>query len=148
MLRLALCDDDINFLEILKELTNSISASIGNGLGVEIKCFSDGRFLIDDLLNGARYDLIMLDWDMPGMNGEETGKEIRALDSDCLIIFVTAFSNYAIKASKLTMFRYITKDRLTNELPEALLATYDKQLFNKKTIQIKETNKSTHLIRV
>ncbi len=148
MFRLALCDDDIKFLDSLKELTISISARIGQGLDIEIKCFSDGLYLINDLSSGKRYDLIMLDWDMPMLTGEETGKAIRDIDQDCLIIFITGYGDYAAQASKLTMFRYISKRDLSTDLPEALRAAYDKKLFREKTIQIKDASKTTHIIRL
>lgn len=148
MLRLALCDDNPKFLAMLKELTTMISKEINRELEFDICCFSDGKELIDTLTQDNLYDVILLDWDMPGLNGEKTGEMIRKLDKDCLIIFITAFYDYAIQASKLTSFRYITKDMLNTDLPEALQAAYDKQIFNEITIQIKETHGSHHLIRI
>lgn len=148
MLRLALCDDNPKFLVLLKELTTTISSGISQELALDVRCFLDGKELIDNFNNGNRYDLIVLDWDMPELDGEHTGMKIRELDQDCLIIFITSFAEHAIRASRLTTFRYITKDRLIDDLPEALRAAYDKQLFNDVTIQIKEINGSHHIIRV
>lgn len=148
MFRIALCDDNIEFLKLMKAMIIRVSEQIRQDLKIDIKCYSKGQHLIDDFSENKRYDLVMLDWDMPDMNGEETGRAIRVLDQDCLIIFITAFDNFAIQASKLTMFRYITKSKLREELPEALLSSYNKQLFNEKLIQIKEISKSSHIVRV
>lgn len=148
MLRIALCDDDVTFLNVLKDMTISISRKISPDLDIDILSFSDGQQLIDNMSNGFRYDLIMLDWDMPGMDGEKTGKAIRSIDPECLIIFITSYSNYAIPATKLTIFRYLLKDKLSEELPEALRSTYDRLVFNERTIQIRELNRADHLIKI
>ena len=148
LLQLALCDDNSKFLAVLQEMIESISRRINRNLKLGIHCFAAGKELIDSLASGNRYDLIILDWDMPGLSGADTGKAIRDYDHNCLIIFITAFSDYAIQASRLTTFRYITKDRIHEDLPEALYAAYDKYLFNDITIQLKETNENTHLIRI
>ena len=41
-----------------------------------------------------QYDVVLLDIKMPRMNGIELYKRIRALDSEVLICFLTAYENY------------------------------------------------------
>jgi signal transduction histidine kinase/CheY-like chemotaxis protein len=49
-------------------------------LGHRVLHAQDGRRAID-LLKGSEFDLVMLDGRMPGMDGPDTAREIRALDS-------------------------------------------------------------------
>ena len=46
---------------------------------VEVRVFSSGRELME---NYQPYDAVFLDIDMQGMNGIETGKAIRSVDTD------------------------------------------------------------------
>lgn len=139
MLKIALCDDNAYFLDELEQLTRKISHEISSTLQIEIERFSDGSNLVDKIRNKTRYELIMLDWDMPVMNGKETGQAIRLIDQECLIIFVTSFPEHVLSATRLTTFRYIIKDSLQKDLPEALRSAYDKQIFNEKQVVVKTT---------
>ena len=51
-----------------------------------------------DWLDGHPADLALLDIDMPGMNGLELAGRIRKIHPDISIIFITAFSQYALEA--------------------------------------------------
>ena len=55
------------------------------------------------------WDLILLDIEMPLMNGIETARKIRQLDSDVLIIFVTCMAQYAIEGYSVRALDYVLK---------------------------------------
>ncbi len=56
-------------------------------------------------------DLVLLDIRLPGMNGMDVLKEINKIDSDLLVIMLTAYGQIkdAVHAMKLGAFDYITK---------------------------------------
>jgi len=56
-----------------------------------------------------RAELVFLDMEMPGMNGLETAEAIVALDEDIRVIFVTAYSSYALEAFKVNALDYVLK---------------------------------------
>lgn len=143
-----MCDDNKYFLDELERLTGELSREISSVLQFEIDRFSDGFDLMVKIRNGSRYDLIMLDWDMPIINGEATGQAIRLVDRDCLIVFITCFAEYALRATRLTTFRYILKDCLKKDLPEALQSAYDKQLFDKKMLTVKIAHNNLVYLRI
>ena len=55
---------------------------------------SNGRVALD-LLSKRKVDLVLCDWNMPGMNGSELVKAIRATHPSLPIIMVTAESDPA-----------------------------------------------------
>ena len=77
----------------------------------ELKCADMPDFEIvgkfTDPLNAIAYaeenvvDFALLDIDMPGMNGMELAKRLRALRSDIIIVFVTAHPKFAVDALRM-----------------------------------------------
>lgn len=79
MIKLLLVEDDLEFAKLIKEFLNSRS------LEVDI-CDDPFKVLVYDL---KKYDLILLDLGLPGMDGLEVCKEIRT-KSDIAIIISSA----------------------------------------------------------
>lgn len=53
--------------------------------------------------------VVFLDIDMPGMNGLEAARTLHDLYSDIIVIFATAYPNYALDAYEVYCFDYILK---------------------------------------
>src|SRR5271165_6453689 len=79
----------------------------------------EAELFIPDL----RPDLLLLDIQMPGRNGFEL---LEALDSVPLVIFTTAYSEFAVKAFEMNALDYLVKpvqeDRLAKALQKAAQA--------------------------
>lgn len=56
-----------------------------------------------------KIDVVFLDIEMPKVNGLEAAELIQQLDSEITIVFVTAFSEYAVEAFELQAFDYLLK---------------------------------------
>ena len=54
------------------------------------------------------------------MNGMELAATIRTYLPGALIIFITAYTKYALDAFELSAFRYIDKEMLPEKLPTAI----------------------------
>ena len=57
----------------------------------------------------ADYDIIFLDIQMPDINGMDAARQIRALDSSVVLIFVTSLTQYAIAGYEVEALDYIVK---------------------------------------
>jgi two-component system LytT family response regulator len=58
------------------------------------------------LANQYHPDIVVLDIEMPGMSGIELSKQ---LPKNTVVIFATAYNQYAVEASKLNAIDYILK---------------------------------------
>jgi len=78
--------------------------------GFQVTGAHDGEEAVS-LFQEQRFDLILLDISMPGMNGYEVMEHIFGLDADVLIIIMTGFASVesAVKALKLGAWDYLKK---------------------------------------
>ena len=55
------------------------------------------------------YDLVFMDVEMPGLNGIETARELRRMDADVVLIFITNMAQYAIHGYEVEAIDYVLK---------------------------------------
>ena len=89
MLRIAICDDEIKDIKIIKELTVNLLDALQ--LTYEIEEFLDGSLLLDSVIS---FDIILLDIEMEKMNGIEVARKLRVYNRDSKIIFITNSPKY------------------------------------------------------
>ncbi len=103
--RILCVDDDINMLNTVEDIL------INSGYSVSLA--KSGKQAIDFIKKGIGFSLILLDVDMPEMDGYETLKEIKSLDEtkDIPVIFLTAKDepDFEIKGFEYGAADYITK---------------------------------------
>lgn len=78
--------------------------------GYQVECAEDARKALT-LLESEEFDIILADIKMPGMDGLEMLKRIKALRKDSIVIMMTAFATVdtAVQALKDGAFDYVTK---------------------------------------
>ena len=74
-----------------------------------------------------RPDLVLLDVNMPIMDGMETLKRLKAIDPDCVIIMLTSLTNRQNIEAALALgaANYIRKDTPKDEIAKALTETIE-----------------------
>ena len=117
-IKILLADDDEDYLL----MTDSFLKQIG----YNVECASDGKEAVCKLKSG-NYQIALLDYFMPGLNGEEVIEEIRKDNKELIIILQTGFSGQKPpikKKQKLNIQNYFDKtegiDRLNLELISAV----------------------------
>lgn len=101
MLKIAICDDEVNILNKTREIVESYSKS-----NIEVTTYKSGEELISDYKD---FDIIFLDIDMKGINGIEAAKKIREKDKLVKIVYVTNYTDYTSSAFSVHAFGYIVK---------------------------------------
>lgn len=119
MIRILVADDDKVQLEQIR--VEVCKWKDNSDVKAVIKTFSSGQDLINYcFMSDDVVDIVLLDMKMDGMDGLATGARIREKYSNCVIIYVTNYLEYAIDAFHVNAHRYIIKDKLHDELVEAL----------------------------
>lgn len=85
------------------------------------------------ILNNKNIDLLFLDINLPGKNGFDL---LEMLDSVPLVIFTTAYDQYAIKSFDYNALDYLLKPIKLSELERAILKA--KRIFDKESIPIEK----------
>lgn len=113
---LAVCDDTAQD----REAICSLLEQYGRGLEAHVRCYESAPALLAALAGGRRFDLYLLDVLMPEETGIALAREIRALDQEAAIIYLTSSPDYALDAFSVHAQRYLLKPVQRAELFEAL----------------------------
>lgn len=107
MIKIGICDDE-------RTITGQIETMIlelceKEGIMVDIDVFESGLELEKELLLGGKYDLLYLDIQMDKGNGIETARNIRKMDENVLLIFVSGYDKYLMELFQWDVFDFIKK---------------------------------------
>ena len=106
--KIAICDDECIHIE---KIRNTL-------LDQESEIYTDPRLLLNAVASGERYDVLFLDILMPGLDGISLARELRELDEEMLIVFITSQVEYMQTGYEVRAFRYLLKDQIETGLPK------------------------------
>ncbi len=89
----------------------------GSGEGYTIRTFSSGTALRNEILEGASFDVILLDIHLPDVNGIFLARHIRPFIRESLLVFVSSQDEAVYDSFTASPFRFLRKSRLDTELP-------------------------------
>lgn len=72
-----------------------------------LRHYTDGLLLLDEYKEHC--DVVLMDIQMPGINGMETAHRLREKDSEVMLVFVTNMVEYAVEGYAVRAFDYILK---------------------------------------
>jgi DNA-binding LytR/AlgR family response regulator len=131
MISTAIVEDEQSAYEILKD--HLLHFQKDNGVEFEISYFSNSLSFLDEK---KAYDLILLDIEMPSINGMDLAKKIRAKDSKVILIFITNMVQYAIKGYEVDALDYVLKPINYSRFSSLM----------KKTLRILTKNKEDEIV--
>lgn len=135
MIKLAVCDDDVLYIEnTLKPLL--CCAEKISGAAVEIRFFTDGNRLLEEYKNHKSYDIVILDIDMPAINGKELATKLRQLDSNLYIAFMSSYKEEVYDVIPLDIKAFIPKDYDKNKCLNELVKLLKKYMEEKPKQQL------------
>lgn len=131
-IRILIADDD----QIIREgLANLLK--LQNGLAV-VDAVKNGLEVLR-VLEKQTIDVVLLDLDMPILDGISTLKEIKRLYPEIVIVVLTSFTNEISLAESLEnhVNGFLTKDISSSELAQLIKQSYDgKKVFGSRPTQI------------
>lgn len=105
MIKIAIVEDEHAYAMQLQEYLHQYEAE--NGEVFEISLFSDG----DEIVHKYKpvFDIILMDVEMKFMDGMSAAEEIRKVDTEVVIMFITNMPQYAIRGYAVDALDYVLK---------------------------------------
>lgn len=106
MLRVAICDDS----EYMRNTTKQclLKYSMQKDLDYTVKLYENGESMLQHV---GDYDLVFLDYEFEdkGADGLTIAKEIRKVNKDLMIIFLSSYPNIVFQSFEVGTFRFLVK---------------------------------------
>lgn len=104
-MKLAIVDDEKTAVDLLKKYIKRFEEE--NKFDINVSVFYNPN---DFLINYSNdYGLVLMDIEMPGLNGIETAKELRRIDNNVVLIFITNMMQYAINGYEVEAIDFVLK---------------------------------------
>lgn len=105
MYHIAIVEDEEEFSAQLQEYLKKYEEE--NDVRFKVSVFWDGAEILEDYQ--PLYDIILLDIEMPKVNGMKAAEKIRAADADVTLMFITNMANYAIRGYEVGALDFVMK---------------------------------------
>ncbi len=105
MLKICLVEDDITYRKKFTDYLNRYESE--NHEKILISVFTNGKDAVDNYT--AEYDILFMDIEMPYMDGMTAAANIRKIDKEVIIIFITNMPQFAIKGYTVDALDYVLK---------------------------------------
>lgn len=105
MIRIAIVEDDTLYAEQLKEYLHRYEQEQKELF--EITTYTDGDQIVCKYR--SQFDIILMDIEMKFVDGMTAAEEIRKMDTEVVIIFITNMAQYAIRSYTVDASDYVLK---------------------------------------
>ena len=118
MYEIAIVDDDVVF----QEYSLSILDKILFQTNIEYRYlkYKTSEDFLNDFMN-HHFSILILDIELPGLNGVELAQIIRKMEQNISIVFLTSYENYMYDAFGFNVHKYILKNEIKKKLPNTIL---------------------------
>lgn len=105
MIRIAVVEDDKGYTETLQKYIARYETECKQRF--QIYTYQDGEDIVENYR--GNYDIILMDIEMQFMDGMTAAEQIRKIDSEVVIIFITNMPQYAMKGYAVEALDYVLK---------------------------------------
>lgn len=105
MIRVAIAEDNVPCAQQLRQYLYDLGKETGQSF--QIIHYDNGEDLLEQYQ--SQFDLLILDIEMPFVDGMQAAEYIRRIDQRVMIVFVTSLAQYAIQGYTVHALDYILK---------------------------------------
>lgn len=120
-MNIAIIEDEIKTQKLLKSYFADFTRKKGEEF--QISCFDNPITFLANYK--ANYDIVLMDIELPHMNGMDASHKLREMDKTVTLIFVTNMAQFAVEGYSVNAFDYIVKpissDDFSLKLERAIL---------------------------
>ncbi len=132
--KIAICDD-------MEQDTLYIAAAVKEwakqeNVCVDIHMFPSAESFLFDYAEQKNYDFLLLDIEMPSMNGVELAQKIRQENNAVQIIFITGYSDFMAEGYEVSALHYLMKPVSFDKLSKVLHRAADRLNKTEKSVII------------
>ena len=107
MTKIAIVEDDAAFRETLQNYLHRMEQSGAGEYKFSIDCFQDGLSFLDSYR--PDFQIVLMDIEMPYMDGMKAAQKLRELDDTVCLIFITNMAQYVFKGYEVSAMDFILK---------------------------------------
>jgi len=105
VIRIGIVDDDTASAQLLEEYLHRFEAAHGETF--TITHFSDGAEIVRHYR--PDFDILLLDVEMPHLDGLSAAEQIRLVDPEVVLVFITNAAQHAIRGYEVDALSYVLK---------------------------------------
>ena len=132
--KIAICDDMEEDVKYISSAVNQWAEK--ENITVDIETFPSAESFLFRYAEQKAFDILLLDVEMPSMNGVELAKRIRKENDAVQIIFITGYTDYIAEGYEVSALHYLVKPLSETKLFKVL---------NRAVLKIRKNEKSLYL---
>lgn len=118
----AICDDEKQFRSALRSVLTAYA--VQHRMSLDICEFDSAQALLSA---DKRFDMVFLDYQMPGMNGMDAARVLRERNLMCSIVFVTSYPQFVLESFEVQPYRFLLKPVQAEQITELMNAFLARQ---------------------
>jgi DNA-binding LytR/AlgR family response regulator len=118
MIHIAICDDEPPHAAEIRRLTENWAQS--RGQAAKLSVYHSAEALLFALADSVQMEILLLDVQMPGMDGVALARKLRRNDKSLQIVFISGFADYMPYGYDVGAVHYLLKPVNAGKLSEVL----------------------------
>lgn len=143
MIQIAIVEDDAQERVRLKTYLNKFAEQ--ENVQLSVSEYASGWAFLEGY--HPKFDIVLMDIEMPGMDGMETARNLRKIDGKVILIFVTNLAQYAVSGYEVDALDFIVKpvnpQSFVMKMRRAITRTTKK---TEDMIQVRTDRENTYLM--
>lgn len=132
--RAAICDDSAADSEYVRGLVAEWAGA--RGIAMECRSFSSAEQFLFYYEEDKNFDLLLLDVEMPGVDGVTLARTVRQENEAVQIVFITGYSDYIAEGYDVAALHYLMKPVRAEKLFEVLGRAWEKHRRNERCLNL------------